>query len=265
MHYLFCHSFISCWCCPNGCVHDKNEEELFVFLFQKEKKQRKTSRFKRRGLSCDAKVIIFSASGKLQRSPDCVRMSWLFMWVGAGAAYVNESGQQLELLHPRERREKNAQWSRSHVWQWSRDQGEAQRGSKEQKFTRTPKWLIGSIRLQFWTSPTNHNPKVCPSLLYLLLWEMERCSDLSRFILLQWLFLSVSALINPHVSYLCLTRRPPILVYLKPSSSSLLFQTDLGASVQCGAPVLFGFALVFGLYLYEFRPHGLDSFACLDL
>lgn len=187
------------------------------------------------------------------------------MWVGAGAAYVNESGQQLELLQPRERREKNAQWSRSHVWQWSRDQGEAPRGFKEQKFTRTPKWLIGSIRLQLWTSPTNHNPKVCPSLLYLLLWEMGRCSALSRFILLQWLFLSVSALINPHVSYLCLASAAPHPGVFKPSSSSLLFQTDLGASVQCGAPVLFGFSLVFGLYLYEFRPHGLDLFACLDL
>lgn len=37
----------------------------------------------------------------------------------------------------------------------------------------------------------------------------------------------------------------------KPSSSSLLFHTDICQSVQCGAPVLCGFSLVFGLNLYE--------------
>lgn len=86
----------------------------------------------------------------------------------------------------------------------------------QQEFSTTPKWLIGSIGLQPWISPTNHNPKVCPSLLYLLLWEMERCSDLSRFLRLLWLFLSVSTQIYPHVSHLCLIRPLLILMYLNP-------------------------------------------------
>lgn len=44
----------------------------------------------------------------------------------------------------------------------------------------------------------------------------------------------------------------PLPQVFKPSSSS---------SVQCGAPVLFGF----GLYLYEIQPRGLDSFTCRDM
>lgn len=56
-------------------VYDKNVTVYYLFISKGKKKGWKISRFKRGGLSCDAKVKIFSASGKLQRWLDCVRMS----------------------------------------------------------------------------------------------------------------------------------------------------------------------------------------------
>lgn len=145
----------------------------------------------------------------------------------------------------------------------SRD-GEFTLAPTQQEFSTTPKWLIGSIGLQFWICPTNPNPKVCPSLFYLLLWELERCSDLSRFLRLLRLFLSASILIYPHVSNLCVIRPLFILAYLNPLPPP---SCPRMTSVRESAVVLLSYLvslLVLGCICMNSDLNS-DLFTCLDL
>lgn len=146
-------------------------------------------------------------------------MSWAFMWVGA--ACVKQSGQQLDLLRPGERK---TSLSRADPTYPTRDQGEARSGSEKWKIP----WKFRSVLLKGTEMGLQEQSN------YLLDWS-DCGSGLVQLITfqkcVQWIPVSpicygcnwedssvlssknqitppLSQAVNPHVSHLCLIMLP---------------------------------------------------------
>lgn len=222
VYYLFCHSFISC-CSPNGCLQDNNVTLCFLFYFKRKKQQWKTGRF-------NVEVYLAMQKSKylarrINSSGHSIVWEWAELSCGCWCCLCEEI--RTTAGPAASRRTEVKEDSVEQIPRITVIQGSGQ----SFKITWTSKWLIGSIRLQFPVSFISNCGK----------WrDVQICPGLSSVV--------VSVCLNPNkpscVSPLS-NQAAPLPRVFNPSSSSLRFQTHLCESVQCGAPVLFGFSVVF--------------------